>query len=168
MKKVITIVAILVFTKMSYAQNIQGTSDTVAIKQTINTFFDAMREGDSTVLRSVFLNGAVLESIANDENGKTILSSKTADDLMKKIGTPHEAAYDERIVYGTIKIDGDLACVWTPYQFFLGDQFSHCGVNVLQLMKTADSWKIISIVYTIRNDNCFQQVYILLKRLRIK
>ena len=156
MKKVITIVAILVFTKMSYAQNSHGTSDTTAIKQTINTFFDAMRKGDSTVLRSVFSRGTILESIANDQNGKAILSTKTADDLVKKIGTPHAEVYDERIVYGTIKIGGDLACVWTPYKFYLGDQFSHCGVNVLQLMKTTDGWKIIYIVYTIRNDNCIQ------------
>ena len=156
MKKVFTSIAILILSKMSIAQNIQGTSDTVAIKQTINTFFDAMRKGDSTVLRSVFSRGTTLESIANDQNGKAILSTKTADDLVKKIGTPHAEVYDERIVYGTIKIGGDLACVWTPYKFYLGDQFSHCGVNVLQLMKTTDGWKIIYIVYTIRNDNCIQ------------
>ena len=156
MKKVFTSIAILILSKMSIAQNIQGTSDTVAIKQTINTFFDAMRKGDSTVLRSVFSRGTILESIANDQNGKAILSTKTADDLVKKIGTPHAEVYDERIVYGTIKIGGDLACVWTPYKFYLGDQFSHCGVNVLQLMRTTDGWKIIYIVYTIRNDNCIQ------------
>ena len=156
MKKVFTSIAILILSKMSIAQNIQGTSDTVAIKQTINTFFDAMRKGDSTVLRSVFSRGTILESIANDQNGKAILSTKTADDLVKKIGTPHAEVYDERIVYGTIKIGGDLACVWTPYKFYLDDQFSHCGVNVLQLMRTTDGWKIIYIVYTIRNDNCIQ------------
>ncbi|MBS1597334.1 MAG: nuclear transport factor 2 family protein [Bacteroidetes bacterium] len=156
MKKGLTIIAIFIFSKTSIAQNISGNSDTVAIKQTINNFFDAMRKGDSMVLRSGFSKGTVLQSIANDQNGNAILSTRTADDFVKKISSPHTAIYDERIVYGTIKIDGDLACVWTPYKFYVGDQFSHCGVNVIQLMKTADGWKIIYIVYTTRNDNCIQ------------
>ena len=49
MKKVFTILAILIFSKMSYAQNMQQASDTAAIKQTINTLFDAKRKGDSTL-----------------------------------------------------------------------------------------------------------------------
>jgi hypothetical protein len=162
MKKSFIIISILIFSKMSIAQTVQTTSDTAVIKQTINTFFDAMRKGDSTMLRSVFSNGTLLQSIANDQGGEPMLSTKTIDDLAKTIGTPHVAVYDERIVYGTIKIDGDLACVWTPYKFYLGDQFSHCGVNVLQLMKTSDGWKIIYIVYTTRTDNCAQFKHLIL------
>ena len=53
MKKVFTIIAILIFSKMSIAQNIQGTSDTAAIKQTINTFFDAMDRWLSRMLQAL-------------------------------------------------------------------------------------------------------------------
>ncbi|HZY37559.1 MAG TPA: nuclear transport factor 2 family protein [Mucilaginibacter sp.] len=156
MKKVFTIIAVLIFSKMSTAQNIQGSSDTAAIKQTMNTFFDAMRKGDSTLLRSVFSKGSILQSISNDKNGVAKLSTKTADDLVKQIGTPHSQVFDERIVYNGIKIDGSLACVWTPYKFYLGDQFSHCGVNAFELMRTADGWKVVYIVYTVRNNDCIQ------------
>ena len=154
MKKAFTILAVLIFSKMSYAQHIQSTSDTAAIKQTINTLFGAMRKGDSTLFRSVFSKGMILQSISNDKNGKAILSTETADDLVKDIGTPHAAVYDERIVYDAIKIDGDLACVWAPAKFYLGDQFDHCGVDVFQLKRTADGWKVIYLVDTQRKDNC--------------
>jgi len=153
MRKAFTILAVFIFSKMSYAQSMQRTSDTVAIKQAINTQFEAMRKGDSTLLRSVFPKGMLFQ-ISNDKNGKTILSTKTADDLAKMVGTSHALVLDERIVYDMIKIDGDLACVWTPYKFYLGDQFSHCGVNVFQLMRTADGWKVVHIAYTSRTDNC--------------
>ena len=94
------------------------------------------------------------QRISNDKNGKATLSTENAGDLVKQIGTPHQEVYDERIVYDTIKIDGDLACVWAPYKFYLGDQFSHCGVDVFQLMRTADGWKVIYIGDTKRKDNC--------------
>ncbi|RYZ94279.1 MAG: hypothetical protein EOP47_28140, partial [Sphingobacteriaceae bacterium] len=59
-----------------------------------------------------------------------------------------------RITWGDIKIDGELASVWTPYKFYLGDKFSHCGINFFQLMKMATGWKVIYIVDTRRKDNC--------------
>jgi hypothetical protein len=154
MKKVFTILAVLIFSKMSTAQDIQWTSDTAAIKQTINTLFDAMRKGDSTLFRSVFLRSMILQSISNEKNGKPVLSTESTDDLVKDIGTPHADVYDERIVYGAIKIDGDLACVWAPAKFYLGDQFDHCGVDAFQLIRTADGWKVFSLVHTARKDNC--------------
>jgi hypothetical protein len=152
MKKLLVLGLIIFLSSKAFAQQI----DTAAIKQTVNTLFDAMRKGDSTMLRSVFSKGIILQSISNDKDGKAILSTENADGFVKTVGTPHTVVYDERIVFGTIKIDGDLATVWTPYQFYLGDKFSHCGVNVFQLMKTADGWKIIYIVDTRRKDNCVE------------
>jgi hypothetical protein len=150
MKKLLVINLLLVISTGVFAQQ----SDTLAIKQTINTLFDGMRKGDSTMLRSVFSKDMILQSIANNKEGKAVLSIDKADDFVKAIGTPHTALYDERIVFSDIKIDGNLASVWAPYQFYLGDKFNHCGVDVFQLMKTANGWKIIYIVDTRRKDNC--------------
>ena len=131
-------------------------TETTAIKQTVNTLFDAMRKGDSTLLRSVFSKDMILQSVSNNKEGTAVLSTEKADSFVKAIGTPHSAVYDERITFGDIKIDGDLASVWAPYKFYLGGKFSHCGVDVFQLMKTTDGWKIIYIVDTRRKDNCIQ------------
>jgi hypothetical protein len=98
----------------------------------------------------------VLQSVSNNKEGKAILSVEKADDFVKAIGKPHSSIYDERITFGDIKIDGDLASVWAPYKFYLGDKFSHCGVDVFQLMKIATGWKIIYIVDTRRKDNCVE------------
>ena len=152
MKKILLINLMLLLSGSVFAQQ----SSTDAVKQTINTLFDGMRKGDSTLLRSVFAKDMILQSIANDASGKAILTTEKADGFVKAIGTPHKAVYDERITFGTINIDGDLASVWAPYKFYLGDKFSHCGVDVFQLMRTADGWKIIYIVDTRRKDNCIE------------
>jgi ketosteroid isomerase-like protein len=131
-------------------------TETATIKQTINTLFDAMRKGDSTLLRSAFSKDMILQSVSNNKEGKAILTVEKADDFAKAIGKPHAMIYDERITFGDIKIDGNLASVWAPYKFYLGDKFSHCGVDVFQLMKTAEGWKIIYIADTRRKDNCLE------------
>jgi hypothetical protein len=150
MKKSFILSCLLFLTSELFAQQ----TSTDAIKRTINTMLDAMRKGDSTLLRSVLVKDMELQSIAADKMGKVSLSTKSADGLVTQIGTPHTAVYDEWIVFGSIKIDGPLASVWAPYKFYLGDTFSHCGVNFFQLARTDDGWKIIHVGYTVRTDNC--------------
>ncbi|HEY8784098.1 MAG TPA: nuclear transport factor 2 family protein [Mucilaginibacter sp.] len=150
MKKILIINLLLMISGAIFAQQ----TDTAAIKQTVTTLFDAMRKGDSTLLRSVFSKDMILQSVSEDKEGKAVLSTEKADGFIKAIGAPHTAVYDERIIFDTIKIDGALASVWAPYKFYLGDKFSHCGVDVFQLMKTVNGWKIIYIVDTRRKENC--------------
>lgn len=149
MKKLILAVFILL-SFQSFAQQ----TEPDAIKQTINTMFNAMRKGDSTMLRSTFAKGIVFHSVANKKDGSTALEIENPDDFVKMVGTPHKGVYDERVTFSDIKIDGPLASVWASYKFYLDDKYSHCGVDVFQLMKTADGWKIIYIVDTRRKDNC--------------
>ncbi|HZY40273.1 MAG TPA: hypothetical protein VFE53_26650 [Mucilaginibacter sp.] len=150
MKKLFILSFSIFLTSQLFAQQ----TATDSIKQTINTLLDAIRKGDSTLSISVLSKGMIKQRISNDKNGKAILSTKYAGDLVKAIGTPHAVVYDERIVYDVIKIDGDLACVWAPYKFYFGDQFSYCGVDVFQLMRTADGWKVIYVMDTERKNNC--------------
>lgn len=150
MKNLILLLLAFFLSSKTFAQQ----TDQEGIKQTINTLFDAMRKGDSTLLRSTFAKDIVFQSIANKKDGSVALVTEKANDFIKQIGTPHKEMYDEQIVYNDIKIDGDLASVWAPYKFYLGKTFSHCGVDVFQLMKTKDGWKIIYIVDTRRKDNC--------------
>lgn len=150
MKKNVFLASVMFISVAAFAQQ----SATDGVKQSINTMFDAMRKGDSTLLKSVFAKEMVLQSVSTNKEGKAVISTDSANDFAKAIGTPHTGTYDERIAYGDIKIDGDLASVWAPYKFYLGDKFSHCGVDVFSLMKTANGWKIIYIVDTRRKDNC--------------
>ncbi|MGZ3873495.1 MAG: nuclear transport factor 2 family protein [Mucilaginibacter sp.] len=152
MRKVLLIIIFL--SGYSIVRGQQPAAD--GVKRAVNTMFDAMRKGDSTLLKSVFAKEMVLQSVSTNKEGKTVISTDSAADFAKAIGTPHKEIYDERITYGDIKIDGDLASVWAPYKFYLGDKFSHCGVDVFSLMKTADGWKIIYIVDTRRKDNCIE------------
>jgi len=152
MKRILFILIAVLSVTGAFAQD----SAAGGVKLAINTLFDAMRKGDSALIKTVFAKEMVLQSISKDRTGKTVIAVDSGDDFAKAIGTPHNVVYDERITFNDIKIDGDLASVWAPYKFYLGDKFSHCGVDVFSLMKTASGWKIIYIVDTRRKDNCIE------------
>ena len=124
------------------------------VKATINMLFDGMRNADTTMLRNAFAPKNTLETIAKTKDGKFVVRTESLANFIKSIGTPHPEKYDERIVFTKILIDANLASVWTDYKFYVGDKFSHCGVNSFQLFKGDEGWKIIYLIDTRRKDNC--------------
>ena len=60
----------------------------------------------------------------------------------------------ERMYDPEVRISDNLATIWTYYDFHRGAQFSHCGVDAVQLVRTADGWKIAHIAYTVRRTQC--------------
>lgn len=122
------------------------------VRNVIQRLFDGMRRGDSTLVRSTFHPTVRLQS-ATIRDGQTILSTESIDAFVTAVGTPHPRVWDERVSELEIRIDDPLATAWMNYRFFLGDQFSHCGVNALQLLRGASGWQIIQIVDT-RRASC--------------
>ena len=150
MKNLLTVVLLCLAVHSGFAQD----TETDAIKKTITTMFDAMRKGDSVALKSTFHKDMVLHGAARKKDGTPYLFVENTLGFIKAVGTPHPEVWDERITFGTIKIDNELASVWTPYKFYIDSKFSHCGTNFFQLMKTTEGWKIIYIVDNRRKDNC--------------
>jgi len=121
----------------------------------VQRLFDGMRAGDSAAMRATFQPGAQLMSVST-KGGASTLEVDSLDQFLQAIGKPHPERYDERISNPRVHIDGDLAAVWTDYAFYVGDKFSHCGVDAFHLFRGPDGWKIISIADTRRREGCAQ------------
>jgi hypothetical protein len=145
---------LIVFALSMSASLAQTNNEEANVKAAINLLFDGMRNGDTTMIRKAFASKNTMETIAKGRDGKFVVRSESINDFIKSIGVPHPEKYDERIVFTKILIDANLASVWTDYKFYVGDKFSHCGVNSFQLFKSEDGWKIIYIIDTRRKDNC--------------
>lgn len=126
------------------------------VQAVIETLFDGMRAGDSSMVASAFTRDAVMQTVAQNQSGEIVVHNGDLYQFLTAVGTPHEQVWDEKIGGYEIKIDGELASVWTPYQFYAGDNFSHCGVNSFQLAKLDGQWKIIYIIDTRRRTNCIE------------
>ncbi|PSL29327.1 nuclear transport factor 2 family protein [Dyadobacter jiangsuensis] len=129
-------------------------TDAADARATVDKLFTGMRTGDSTAVRNVFTKTAALTSISKNAADSVVTHKGSVDGFVKAVGTPHKEQWDERIYDVKVSIDGPMAVVWAPYKFYLGDKFSHCGVNVFNLIKTSTGWKINDITDTRRKDAC--------------
>jgi hypothetical protein len=129
-------------------------SETEAIKQTVLTFFDGMRRGDSTLVRRTLAPGAVFHGLGGKPGQPATLETESISGFLKAVGTPHPAVWDERVQFERMLIDANLASVWAPYEFYLDGKFSHCGYDSFQLVKLAEGWKIAHIIDTRRKEKC--------------
>ncbi|MCZ4243399.1 nuclear transport factor 2 family protein [Pedobacter punctiformis] len=140
---------LMLFTPKLFAQS----NEEEQVKDAVNKLFTGMKAGDSTLARSAFAKGSLMQTIVN-KDGKTTVRTESVDGFLKFLGTPHKEKYDERIVFTKILIDGPLASVWTDYKFYVDEKFSHCGVNSFQLVKGEKGWQIVYIIDTRRKDGC--------------
>ena len=86
-----------------------------------------------------------------------MISNGNGKDLLTAIANrPPEQQWDERLLEYRVQIDGNLAHVWTPYEFWFNGNFSHCGANAFTLAKTDDGWKIIHLIDSRRRSSCKQ------------
>jgi Putative lumazine-binding len=124
-----------------------------SVKAVITQFFNGMKTGDTTTIRAIFTEGTIFQTIARAKDGATIVKTDTVDDFLK-IVAKENGNLDERITFGHVLIDGALASVWTPYNFFYKGQHAHCGVNSFQMVKIKDNWRIQYLIDTRRRKGC--------------
>jgi Domain of unknown function (DUF4440) len=135
-----------------YQLRAQATEDSV--KAVVNALFDAMKNGNEQGLKDCFSDSAILQTIANSKTGEKIIRTEQVSQFASSVSKLPKGAADERIVFETVRIDGPLAIVWTPYKFYFNGQFSHCGVNSFHLVKLKGNWKIHFLIDTRRKEPC--------------
>jgi hypothetical protein len=117
-----------------------------------------MRAGDSSMVRSVFHPQVRMITAATREGRPVTRIETSADGFVRVIGTPRPQPLDERIWNERVEIDGPLASVWVDYALYIGERFSHCGIDHFLLVKNeAGEWKILELADTRRTEGCSQK-----------
>jgi hypothetical protein len=145
-------ILLLAVTAMPYSTFAQS-DDENAIKAVIIQLFDGMRVADSTMVASAFAPNAILAGIGSQADPNAITHTPAAV-FVQNVTRPRADILDERTGDMEIRVDDRLATAWVPYTFYIGSNFSHCGVNAIQLAKLDGGWKITYVMDTRRKDNC--------------
>jgi hypothetical protein len=145
----ITLTSLFCFSALAYSQNEED-----SVKAVINQLFAAMKGADPQKLKETFADSAFLQTIRRKKDGSFFVENEKVNDFVSFIGKVKKDSADERITYESVRIDGPLASVWTPYKFYFAGQFSHCGVNSFQLVKVYGRWKIQYLIDTRRTAGC--------------
>jgi len=153
MTRLLLICAILVATTIN-AQN----DETANVKAAIDTFFEGFHKGDTILMKSVMLGKFTTQTAFKNKEGKDVLRTDDSSTLIKAIANrPVDQKWDERLKDYIIKVDGNMANAWTPYEFWFNGNFAHCGVNSFQLFHDNGQWKIIYLIDTRQRTGCNEQ-----------
>jgi len=158
LRKLSILLLLTFFSTIIVAQEKKGVPDhdeAKEVQQVITNLFDGMREGDSSKVHQTFMDDVRMLTTFTTKKGEAKLKEGSLQNFLVGVGSPHKEVWDERIEYIDIKIDGNLAQVWTEYKFYLDDQFLHCGVNAFHLVKLDKEWKIMQLTDTRRKSTCF-------------
>lgn len=129
---------------------ISGKAQNQDVQKTIEDFFTAFHAKDTVKLKTIFSDKIILQSIQENANGGK-LSNESASKFYESIAAiPANFDFQEKILSYSIQVDGTMAHVWTPYEFYINDKFSHKGVNAFTLFKENGIWKIIYVIDTRR------------------
>jgi len=126
--------------------------DREAVLAVVDRLFDAMRANDGDGVRAVFADGASLISTEGPD-GSPRIAYIEIERFATAVGGGTEP-FDEPYWDPIIQIQDNLATVWMKYAFYLGEEFSHCGIDAAMLARGPEGWKIVALADTRETANC--------------
>lgn len=130
-----------------FTLQINAQSSTDSVKAVINSMFEGMRRADSAMVVDSFHPSAILHTIGREKLG--LAAPHEFGTAVKRMKS---GQLDERIEFGAVHIDANMASVWTPYRLYVDGKFIHCGVNSFQLVRYSGAWRIVHLIDTRRKD----------------
>ena len=133
------------------------TRQQLEVMNAAHDFFDALRSADKTALaRQMLPEGVIFIHNRMKPDAPRVDVVPVAKHLERWASSPAEV--DEFMQFETVLVDGDMAQVWGPYVFTVMGKMSHCGINSLSMVKTAEgSWKVANTSFTMEApDNCVE------------
>ncbi|MDD9889627.1 MAG: nuclear transport factor 2 family protein [Gammaproteobacteria bacterium] len=147
--KIVSLHLLLLYGLHIFAQE----SERTAILATIQKFFDSIETRDRELLESILVRDSLNISVRTLANGDTNFNIMSYDDVVNALTRPGRDAL-ERSWDETVLIRGNIAVVWTPYDFHIDGEFSHCGVDSFQLIKQEGRWLISNSSWTLETEDC--------------
>ena len=126
---------------------IANEKDIEAVKSVVQNMFNAMKKSDTLALKQCFSSNAIFQTIVSKPY-EVVVQNGSVQDFLISVAKQPVGSLDERIEFETVKTNKELAIVWTPYQFYYKDKYSHRGVNSFQLVQLMEGWKIQYLIDT--------------------
>ncbi len=150
--KFILLIFGLLFFGASFSQNDFSEEDAKGI---ISVFFEGLHQGDTLKLKSVMAENLQMQTVYVNKEGENKITSLKISDFLKAIAArPADQKWEEKLLGYSMEIDGNLAHVWTPYEFYVNNAFSHCGANSFTLANTGEGWRIFHLIDSRRMGSC--------------
>ena len=149
--KLYPLILILAINISAMSQTAAGNEDSKEAVAVAGRLFAAMRAKDASAIRALFTPEGQLVAIDKPRDGRGLSKTRvfTADAFAKLIAESKGPEFIETMSQPEVRVFGDMALVFGPYTFYVGDKFSHCGTNSFHLVRGIDGWKIANAASTL-------------------
>lgn len=121
-------------------------ADEAAVLAPVNAMFAGMAKYDqAAMLATLQPEGSV--ALLRDGQVKRMTLGEFVDHVK-----PGKGSIEERIHDPLVRIDGDLAMVWAPYEFLIDGKVHHCGSDLIHLVRSQGKWLIAGVADNSRTD----------------
>jgi hypothetical protein len=127
-------------------------SDAAQVIAAVEEILTALRDRDTTELRRLMEPSVRFYAIDADA-GEASLRVFDLEEFLRIVGASEEPLL-ERIWDPQVHTDGAVATLWAPYDFHIGERFSHCGHAAFQFVRRGGMWRLVSETYTVRVASC--------------
>ena len=124
------------------------------VREAADALFRALRDEDKTQLADRMVEtGMIFVHNQMDPMNPRVDVIPVTDHLARwEKGT---RKVDEIMLYDIVLVERDMAQVWGPYTFWVGEMITHCGYNSMSMVQTDDGWKVANTSFTmVPPDQC--------------
>lgn len=107
---------------------------------------ERITEEDSVGLTDLMIEQAMIY-VGTYRDGEYGVRSSTYAENRARV---FEVDLVERGFDPTVMVSGSIAIVWYPYDIYVDSEWSHCGVDVFNMIKTNEGWRIASLMYNVQ------------------
>jgi hypothetical protein len=124
-----------------------------AVLAAVERFFAAMAARDSAALAALLVPEAMTFSQRIEAGVAGPVRVRSNADLSALL-LASEERLEERLWDPVVLVHPPLAHVWTPYEFRIDGELSHCGIDSFQLLLVDGAWKLTNMSWTVEPDAC--------------
>lgn len=118
-------------------------SDEQAVLLPLQNFLAGIAKGDKALMFAQVLPDAMITRV---KDGKVIRTPVRS--LIEGMPPLAGRKLEERLYEPLVRIDEDLAIIWTRYDFFIDGKVAHCGVDVAEVVRRDGHWVITGLADT--------------------
>jgi hypothetical protein len=121
-------------------------ADSLAVLAVADSSLAALSRNDFVGFTDWMVEGATIASVSESAQGRRV-NLRTREGFRSR--DPGGDRLLERGFNGTAMVDGPIAMVWLPYDFYVNGTWSHCGVDIFTMVKSDAGWKIATLTYNV-------------------
>lgn len=127
--------------------------DRQAVLAGVERLFAAMLARDGAAIPAITDPAGVVTAITMEGGGGSTIATSSwaqfAERLPQAPGPIRERMFDPEV-----RIRGHLALVWSRYDLWIGETFSHCGTDLFELVRRDGRWLLLHASFTRERTGC--------------